>query len=125
MLTDAATSVLAIVALLGGMLWGAAWLDPLMGLVGGVVILVWAKGLLVETSRILIDADSEGGLSEQIRTLAQRQQLTLDDLHVWRIGEGRYAAIVGLKNSDENQLNEFRQQLEQLRELAHLTIERG
>ena len=124
-LTDAATSVLAIVALLGGMLWGAAWLDPLMGLVGGVVILVWAKGLLVETSRILIDADSEGGLSEQIRTLALRQQLTLDDLHVWRIGEGRYAAIVGLKNSDENQLNEFRQQLEQLRELAHLTIERG
>ncbi|MGE6239122.1 CDF family Co(II)/Ni(II) efflux transporter DmeF, partial [Aeromonas media] len=45
-LADAATSVLAIIALVGGMLWGADWLDPLMGIVGAVLVAVWARGLL-------------------------------------------------------------------------------
>ena len=122
-LTDAATSVLAIVALAGGMLWGAAWLDPVMGLVGGVVILYWAKGLLSETTRILIDAESHGIVSEQIRDTVTRHNSSLLDLHVWRIGETRYAAIVGLPAVTESQLIHLRHHLEQIPNLAHLTLE--
>lgn len=122
-LTDAATSVLAIVALAGGMLWGAAWLDPVMGLVGGVVILYWAKGLLSETTRILIDAESHGAVSEQIRDTVTRHHSSLLDLHVWRIGETRYAAIVGLPAVTESQLTHLRHHLEQIPNLAHLTLE--
>ena len=122
-LTDAATSVLAIVALAGGMLWGAAWLDPVMGLVGGVVILYWAKGLLSETTRILIDAESHGPVSEQIRDTVTSHHSSLLDLHVWRIGETRYAAIVGLPAVTEPQLNHLRHHLEQIPNLAHLTLE--
>lgn len=122
-LTDAATSVLAIVALAGGMLWGAAWLDPVMGLVGGVVILYWAKGLLSETTRILIDAESHGTVSEQIRDTVTRHNSSLLDLHVWRIGETRYAAIVGLPAVTESQLTHLRHHLEQIPNLAHLTLE--
>ncbi len=122
-LTDAATSVLAIVALAGGMLWGAAWLDPVMGLVGGVVILYWAKGLLSETTRILIDAESHGTVSEQIRDTVTRHNSSLLDLHVWRIGETRYAAIVGLPAVTESQLIHLRHHLEQIPNLAHLTLE--
>ena len=129
MLTDAATSVLALVALLGGMLWGAAWLDPLMGLVGGVVILIWAKGLLVETSRILIDADSEGDANSEgtvagkIRELTAAQRLQLEDLHVWRIGAKRYAAIVGIHGGSEAEIAQLREKLEGIAPLAHLTME--
>ena len=122
-LTDAATSVLAIIALLGGMLWGAAWLDPLMGIVGGVVILIWAKGLLLETSRILIDADSEGEVAHKIREQTSNHGLQLEDLHVWRIGESRYAAIVGIEGSDEHQIGHLREHLASIRGLAHLTLE--
>ncbi|TQT54792.1 CDF family Co(II)/Ni(II) efflux transporter DmeF, partial [Xanthomonas perforans] len=39
---DAATSVLAIVALVAGMHWGVTWLDPLMGIVGAVLVTAWA-----------------------------------------------------------------------------------
>ena len=128
-LTDAATSVLALVALLGGMFWGAAWLDPLMGLVGGVVILIWAKGLLVETSRILIDADSEGDANSEgtvagkIRELTAAQRLQLEDLHVWRIGAKRYAAIVGIHGGSEAEIAQLREKLEGIAPLAHLTME--
>tara|TARA_R110000772_G_scaffold104390_4_gene205771 strand:+ start:204 stop:539 length:336 start_codon:yes stop_codon:yes gene_type:complete len=37
-IADALTSVLAIVALLAGLYFGAAWLDPIMGIVGAVLI---------------------------------------------------------------------------------------
>ncbi len=122
-LTDAATSVLAIFALGGGMLWGAAWLDPIMGLVGGIVILYWAKGLLGETTRILIDGESDGEVSRQIRAAVAEQAVELQDLHVWRIGETRHAAIVGLPRVDAATLDRLRRRLQQLPTLAHLTLE--
>ena len=122
-LTDAATSVLAIFALAGGMLWGAAWLDPVMGLVGGVVILYWAKGLLGETTRILIDGESDGEVSRQIRAIVAEQAIELQDLHVWRIGEIRHAAIVGLPWVDASTLDRLRNRLQQIPTLAHLTLE--
>jgi cation diffusion facilitator family transporter len=43
---DAATSMLAILALIGGKFWGASWLDPVMGIVGAGLVAVWAYGLL-------------------------------------------------------------------------------
>ena len=122
-LTDAATSVLAIFALAGGLLWGAAWLDPLMGIVGGVVILVWAWGLLKESSLILIDADNQNSMRAAILKTASEHSLQISDLHVWRIGEQRYAAIIGLESSPAETISELRGALSQLDKLAHITIE--
>jgi len=87
------------------------------------VILYWAKGLLSETTRILIDAESHGTVSEQIRDTVTRHNSSLLDLHVWRIGETRYAAIVGLPAVTESQLIHLRHHLEQIPNLAHLTLE--
>lgn len=42
-IADAATSVLAIIALIGGWLYGWSWLDPMMGVVGAVLVAAWAK----------------------------------------------------------------------------------
>ena len=62
-LTDAATSILAILALFGGKWWGASWLDPLMGIVGAVLVGVWAKGLLRDCARALLDAEMDNPLT--------------------------------------------------------------
>ena len=45
-IADAATSVLAIIALFGGKLWGASWLDPVMGIVGAGLVAIWALSLI-------------------------------------------------------------------------------
>src|SRR6187399_2688598 len=66
-LADAATSVLAIVALFGGLLWGASWLDPVMGLVGAALVSIWAAGLLRDSGRILLDAEMDAPVVAEVR----------------------------------------------------------
>lgn len=97
-LADAATSVLAIVALFGGKWWGADWLDPLMGVAGAMLVGVWAKGLLRDCARVLLDAEMDGPLVGQVRHTLQEEApgMTLQDLHLWRVAHDRYACIVAL-----------------------------
>jgi cation diffusion facilitator family transporter len=66
-LADAATSLLAILALVGGLWLGWNWLDPLMGIVGAVLVGIWARGLLRDTSRVLLDSEMDHPLTEEIR----------------------------------------------------------
>ena len=122
---DAATSVLAILALLGGMFWGAAWLDPAMGLVGAVLVAVWALGLLRDSSRVLLDAEMDAPVVQEIRDVlaAAPQPVVLTDLHVWRVGKGKYACIVALEARDGVTPDAIRQQLAIHEELVHITVE--
>ncbi|MDH1430184.1 CDF family Co(II)/Ni(II) efflux transporter DmeF [Comamonas aquatica] len=122
---DAATSVLAILALLGGMFWGAAWLDPAMGLVGAVLVAVWALGLLRDSSRVLLDAEMDAPVVQEIRDVlaAAPQPVVLTDLHVWRVGKGLYACIVALEARDGVTPDAIRQQLAIHEELVHITVE--
>ena len=71
-LADAATSVLAIVALAGGLLWGLGWLDPLMGLVGAALVSVWAWGLLRDSGRILLDAEMDAPVVAEVREVIEQ-----------------------------------------------------
>ena len=91
-LADAATSVLAIIALFGGKLWGASWLDPVMGLVGAVLVSVWAYGLLRDTGRVLLDAEMNVPVVDEIREViaASPVKAQICDLHVWRVGKGKF-----------------------------------
>ncbi|WP_278421023.1 cation transporter, partial [Stutzerimonas kunmingensis] len=66
-LTDALTSVAAIIALLGGKFFGWSWLDPVMGIVGALVILVWARGLLRDTAKVLLDREMDDPLVHRVR----------------------------------------------------------
>ncbi|ABI58333.1 CDF family Co(II)/Ni(II) efflux transporter DmeF [Nitrosomonas eutropha] len=123
-IADAATSVLAIIALLGGKLWGAAWLDPLMGIVGAALVAMWAKGLLRETGRVLLDAEMDIPVVEEIReALRQTPTVQITDLHVWRVGAGKYACIVSLATSSSITADQIRQQLSIHDELVHVTVE--
>ncbi len=97
-LADAATSVLAIVALFGGLLWGAAWLDPVMGLVGAALVAIWAVGLLRDSGRILLDAEMDAPVVAEVREVIERGAVPakITDLHVWRVGRAKYAVVLSI-----------------------------
>ena len=124
-MADAATSVLAIVALFGGKLWGAAWLDPAMGIVGAGLVAVWAFGLMRDSGRVLLDAEMNAPVVQEIRDVIDASPLkaTLCDLHVWRVGKGKYACIVSLSTTEDVEPDFFKQQLRVHEELVHITVE--
>jgi cation diffusion facilitator family transporter len=124
-LADAATSVLAIVALVGGLLWGAAWLDPVMGLVGAALVAVWAAGLLRDSGRILLDAEMDAPVVAEVREVIERGAIpaTITDLHVWRVGRAKYAVVVSVSTPSNEGAEYFRRALAVHGELAHVTVE--
>jgi cation diffusion facilitator family transporter len=124
-IADAATSVLAIVALVGGKLYGAAWLDPAMGIVGSILVARWALGLLRESGKILLDAEMDQPVVEEIRDVVREQFATaaVSDLHVWRVGRNSYACILGLVVTTPISAEDVRRQLAIHEELVHVTVE--
>jgi len=127
-LADAATSVLAIAALAGGWFCGWAWLDPLTGLLGAVLVALWSKKLLAQTGRVLIDREMDdpvvGEIREVIELLPAAGQTTLTDLHVWRVGGGAYACALSLLTHDAALTPlQIREQLGRHAEIVHATVE--
>lgn len=122
---DAATSVLAIAALVGGKYFGAAWLDPVMGIAGTVLVARWAFGLLRDTGRVLLDAEMDAPVVDEVREVVRSlpQPVVLLDLHVWRVGKGKYACIVSLAAEVSLTADEVRRQLAIHEEFVHVTIE--
>jgi cation diffusion facilitator family transporter len=127
-IADAATSVLAIAALAGGWLYGWSWLDPVMGIVGAVLVAIWAKGLLIETSKVLLDREMDHPLVAEIREVVESGPAAGDtriaDLHVWRVGKGNFACALTVVTHDR-QLTpaQVRTQLAEHEEIVHATIE--
>lgn len=127
-LADAATSVLAIVALVGGWFWGWTWLDPLMGIVGALLVAAWAKGLIRGTSRVLLDREMDHPVVAEIREvvegLAPAGSTHVCDLHVWRVGRGSYACALTVVSSRPGLTPQaVRQALLVHEEVVHATIE--
>ena len=124
-IADAATSVMAIAALLGGMLLGFAWLDSVMGLVGSVMVAAWALGLLRDSSRVLLDAEMDAPVVEEVReAIAQGPQpVTITDLHVWRVGKNHYACIIAVEGAATVTPDYIRQLLSVHEELTHVSVE--
>jgi cation diffusion facilitator family transporter len=127
-IADAATSVAAIAALAGGWLLGWSWLDPVMGIVGAVVVALWAKSLIVETSKVLLDREMDHPVVQEIReVIAERgadSETFIADLHVWRVGKGTYSCALSVVTHDERLTpKRVREWLSVHEEIAHSTIE--
>lgn len=123
-LADALTSVAAILALVGGMWLGWDWLDPLMGVIGAVIIAVWAKGLLLETGKVLLDREMDSPVVERVRSaLAQETDTELADLHLWRVGRAQFACIVSVVTHGEGSADRYKARLAGIAELVHVTVE--
>lgn len=124
-LADAATSALAIAALLAGKWWGADWMDPLMGLLGAALVASWAKGLLRESGRVLLDAEMDGPLPGEVREVLARlpQPAVLTDLHVWRVGRSSHACILALEHDGQLTAEMVHRHMASLAAIRHLSVE--
>ncbi|MBX5012899.1 CDF family Co(II)/Ni(II) efflux transporter DmeF [Rhizobium lentis] len=123
-MADALTSVLAIAALTLGSLYGWLWLDPIMGIVGGVVIANWSWSLMKSSGGILLDIVPEGEtLPAEIREAIETGEDRITDLHVWQVGPGHHAAIVAVLTSTPRDPAFYKGRLSALTELSHVTVE--
>lgn len=127
-ITDAATSVLAIAALLGGWVFGWSWLDPLMGIVGAVLVAVWAKGLIADTGKVLLDREMDHPLVAEVREVVEASEHAGDtritDLHVWRVGKQVYSCAMTVVTHDRSLTpDRVRERLSVHEEIVHSTIE--
>jgi cation diffusion facilitator family transporter len=121
-LADAAVSVLALAGLSAGLLLGWVWMDPLMGIIGMLVIANWSWGLLRAAGAVLLDMRPEG-LAREIRTRLEAGDDRIADLHIWRVGPGRPAALVSLVSDRPEPPQAYKARLADLAGLSHLTVE--
>jgi len=122
-LADALTSILAITALLAAKYVGLTWMDPAMGIVGGVLVARWSWGLLRGTSRVLVDRQASDSMLEQVRLAIAGDSVRILDLHVWEIGPGYRAAIVSVESEHPITPHEVKEMIPEEFGIAHTTVE--
>jgi cation diffusion facilitator family transporter len=127
-IADAATSVLAIIALAGGWMFGWSWLDPAMGIVGAVLVATWAKNLITETGKVLLDCEMDHPVVNEIREAVEAEAISdgtrIADLHVWRVGKRSYACAVSVVTHNRAMTPDtIRAALSQHAEICHATVE--
>lgn len=119
-IADALTSVLAIGALLSGRYLGLVWMDPVMGIVGAIVIANWSWTLMRDTASVLLDR-ADDHVAEEVRELVEAPgDAKITDLHVWRVGPEAHAAIVEVAGQVSPSI--LRDRLRPVHEIAHLTV---
>jgi cation diffusion facilitator family transporter len=122
-LADAAVSVLAILGLLTARFFGWVWMDPMMGIVGAVVIANWAHRLVRDTGHVLLDMAPDAGLTKSIRTALETEGDTVSDLHVWRVGPGHLGAVISVVTSRQQNPADYKARLAVIADLSHVTVE--
>ena len=98
-LADAAVSLLVIVGLTLGWLFGWTWMDPVVGLIGAIVIAAWAYTLIRDTGAILLDMNPDRDMAERMRAVIETDGDRLTDLHLWRLGPGHLGAILSRRDA--------------------------
>lgn len=122
-LADALTSVLAIAGLLAARFYGWTFLDPLIGVVGALVIARWSWGLIRDAGAVLLDAVPNRSIDDAIRARLEVGHDRIADLHVWRLGPGHHGAIVSLVADAPEPVEHYKERLESIEGLSHVTVE--
>ncbi len=123
-LADALTSLLAIVALLSGKYFGWNWLDPVMGIVGAVIITRWSYGLIKQTGPILLDGSIEKDYQVAIKNAIESDSDNrISDIHIWKVGANHYAAIIAIVTHHPKACEHYKKLLSEFHKLSHITIE--
>lgn len=123
-LADAVTSLLAIAALLAGKYMGAMWLDPVMGIVGAILVARWSYGLIRDTSKVLLDRQVEDDHVAELRSSIEGQSNDrVADLHVWSIGHGIYAAEIAVVSGSPKSPDQYKSLIPTNLRIVHATVE--
>jgi cation diffusion facilitator family transporter len=122
-LADAATSVLAIAALVTAMYSHWVWTDPLVGIIGSLVIASWAYGLLRDCGAVLLDVSADKDLETVIRDRLETKGDRVTDLHLWQVGPGHRAAVISVISDNPLPPATYKRRLGGLQGLCHITVE--
>jgi cation diffusion facilitator family transporter len=122
-LADAATSVLAIAALVTAMYSGWVWTDPAVGIVGAIVIASWAIGLIRDSGAVLLDVSVDKKLEAVIRDRLETRGDRVSDLHLWQVGPGHRAAVISIVSDNPLPPATYKRRLGGLKGLSHVTVE--
>ena len=124
-LADAATSLLALAALISGALFGLRAFDPLVGLLGAFVIARWSIQLMRQAGLVLLDVEDDPALATAIRrTLEDDLHARIADLHLWRLGPGHRGLIVSLVSPVPCSADDIKNEIRRRHTgLSHVTVE--
>lgn len=122
-IADALTSVAAIAGLAAGWAFGWLWVDPAVGVLGAIMIASWSVSLARSTGRTLIDAPPDAGLEKSVRERLEVGDVSVSDLHLWRVGPGHVAAIVSIVTHEPKEPVVYKAKLDGIEGLSHVTIE--
>jgi cation diffusion facilitator family transporter len=122
-LADAATSVLAIAALVAAMLAQWVWADPAVGIFGSFVIASWAYGLIRDSGAVLLDVSADKAIERIIRDRLETRGDRVTDLHLWQVGPGHRAAVISIVSDHPLPPTTYKRRLAGLRGLSHVTVE--
>ena len=121
---DAVTSIFAIIALIFGKYLGWDFLDAALGIVGSILVAKWALSLMQETGKTLLDAEMDHHVVDEIReVLAELPHTTLTDLHVWKVGKGKFSCILALETTVDLTADRVRAMLSIHEEIVHVSVE--
>jgi cation diffusion facilitator family transporter len=122
-MADALTSVLAIMALVAGRFRGWIWMDPVIGVVGALVIAYWSAGLIRSAGAVLLDTMPDASLAGIVRERLETGSDRVSDLHMWRVGPGHVALIVAIVSDRPLSPAIYKRRLEGIEGLSHVTVE--
>ena len=122
---DAVTSVLAIIALFAAKYFSWNFLDALLGIIGALLVAKWSWGLIQETGKTLLDAEMGHPVVQEIKdVIAQLPQVEITDLHVWKVGKGKFSCILGLETSIADLTpDQVKRELSIHEEIVHASVE--
>ncbi len=109
LMADAAVSLAAVLAGVGMLRFGWAWLDPLTALLVAVVIAIGTFALLRESFNAAMDAVPRGIDQAAVRDfLATRPGVSaVHHLHIWRLGAGEVALTTHLVRAGSGDQDAF------------------
>jgi cation diffusion facilitator family transporter len=123
-LADALTSLLAIFALLVAKYFGFVWADPLMGIVGAILVARWSLGLLHSTSVVLLDRQGPDDLREMITQRIENEPGNrVTDLHLWAIGPRMYSAIIAVVADEPKAPDHYKALIPERLGIVHTIVE--
>ncbi len=122
-LTDALTSVLAIFALLLGKWQGWSWLDPAVGILGGVVVLKWSLGLIRQSGMDLLDAHEDSIDRDNLIKELELDGSKVLDMHLWKLAPGQVGCEIIIKRNDNQLSADYRDLVQKNFNVHHLIIE--
>ena len=123
-LTDALTSVFAIGALLGAKYLNLGWMDPLMGVVGAIVVVRWSLGLIGGTTNVLLDHQASPETRQQITEIMESYRDTkVSDFHMWSIGPGIYSAAISVVTKYPDAPEKYKAMIPRNTGVVHATVE--